>query len=83
MLQYMPGITELLIILGVLIVIFGASRLPKLGRGLGEGMRGFRDALRGADDEEPEKELKEGEAVPESDPKAQPPDSVDENPNGE
>ena len=41
------GTTELLIVLAIVVIVFGASRLPELGRGLGEGMRGFRDALRG------------------------------------
>ena len=45
------GSTELIIILVIVIVIFGASRLPKLGRGLGEGLRGFKDALKGSDED--------------------------------
>jgi len=45
------GHTEVLIILGVGVLLFGARRLPELGRGLGRGMRGFRDALKGLDTE--------------------------------
>ncbi len=41
------GTTELLIILLVIFLLFGARRLPELGKGLGEGMRSFRDALKG------------------------------------
>ncbi len=41
------GTTELVVILVIVLVVFGASRLPALGKGLGEGMRSFRDALRG------------------------------------
>ena len=44
------GTTELIIILVIVMVVFGASRLPGLGKGLGEGMRSFRDALKGEDD---------------------------------
>ena len=33
------GIPELLIILAIIIVIFGASRLPEIGRGIGKGIR--------------------------------------------
>jgi sec-independent protein translocase protein TatA len=33
----------------VVLLVFGAKRLPELGRSLGGGMRGFRDALGGAD----------------------------------
>ncbi|HLI60434.1 MAG TPA: twin-arginine translocase TatA/TatE family subunit [Solirubrobacteraceae bacterium] len=35
------------IILVVVLMVFGAKRLPEMGKGLGEGMRGFRSALSG------------------------------------
>jgi len=38
------GLPELLIILAIIVVIFGASRLPQLGKGLGEGIRNFKTA---------------------------------------
>ncbi|HEV7241477.1 MAG TPA: twin-arginine translocase TatA/TatE family subunit [Thermoanaerobaculia bacterium] len=44
------GLPELLIILVIVIVIFGASKLPQLGKGLGEGISNFRDGLKGKDD---------------------------------
>ena len=44
------GIPELLIILLIVVVIFGASKLPQLGRGFGEGIRNFRKGLK-SDDE--------------------------------
>ena len=37
---------ELLIILAIVIVIFGANRLPGLGRGIGDAIRGFKDGLK-------------------------------------
>jgi sec-independent protein translocase protein TatA len=40
------GATELLIILVIVIVITGASRLPQIGKGLGEGIKNFRGALK-------------------------------------
>jgi len=40
------GIPELLVILFIVILIFGASRLPDLGRGLGKGIKNFKDATR-------------------------------------
>lgn len=46
------GAQELLIIFGIIIVIFGASKIPQLGRGLGEGIRNFKKGLR---DTEPER----------------------------
>lgn len=40
------GIPELLVILFIIILIFGASRLPEIGRGLGKGIRNFKEATR-------------------------------------
>jgi sec-independent protein translocase protein TatA len=40
------GIPELLIILAIIIVIFGANRLPEIGRGIGKGIRNFKDATK-------------------------------------
>jgi sec-independent protein translocase protein TatA len=39
------GLPELIVILVIVVVIFGASKLPQLGRGLGEGISNFRDGL--------------------------------------
>ena len=44
------GLPELLVILVIVIIIFGAGRLPQLGRGLGEGIQNFRNGLRSTDD---------------------------------
>ena len=43
--------TELLIILLIVVLLFGARRIPEIARGLGEGIRGFRTSLRGDDAE--------------------------------
>ena len=43
------GLPELLIILFIVILVFGASRLPELGKGIGKGIRNFKDASRGDD----------------------------------
>jgi sec-independent protein translocase protein TatA len=40
------GPTELIIILVIILVIFGARRLPDLGRGLGRGIKNFKDATK-------------------------------------
>lgn len=39
------GFGELAIILLIVVIIFGANKLPQLGRGLGEGISNFRDGL--------------------------------------
>lgn len=44
--------TELLIILAMLLLLFGASRLPQLGKSLGSAMRGFKKSI--SEDDEPE-----------------------------
>ena len=46
------GIPELLIILTIIILIFGASRLPEIGRGIGKGIRNFKDATKNDTEEE-------------------------------
>jgi sec-independent protein translocase protein TatA len=40
------GVPELLLILLIVIVIFGAGKLPQLGKGLGEGIRNFKDSVK-------------------------------------
>ena len=53
------GPTELLIILGIVILLFGVGRLSKIGSELGQGIRSFREGLRGNDEpEEPSDEEK-------------------------
>lgn len=44
------GIPELVIILLIIIMIFGASRLPEIGRGIGKGIRNFKDSAKGGDE---------------------------------
>ena len=38
------------ILLLILLLVFGAKRLPEMGRGLGSGLRGFKDSLSGHDE---------------------------------
>lgn len=40
------GLPELLIILVIIILIFGANRLPEIGKGIGKGIRNFKDATK-------------------------------------
>jgi sec-independent protein translocase protein TatA len=41
------GVTELLLVLGIILLIFGPKRLPGIGRQLGRGMREFKDSITG------------------------------------
>lgn len=43
------GLPELLILLAIVVLIFGVNKLPKLGKGLGEGIRNFKDSVRSED----------------------------------
>jgi sec-independent protein translocase protein TatA len=49
------GMPELLIILVIVVVIFGANRLPQLGRGLGGAIKNFKEGIKD--------ETKEGEKI--------------------
>ena len=58
------GMGELLVILVIVIVIFGASKLPQLGRGLGEGISNFRDGLNKGKSDKPVDEKKSARLEP-------------------
>ncbi|WP_305044090.1 twin-arginine translocase TatA/TatE family subunit [Geoalkalibacter sp.] len=45
------GTQELLIILVLVLVIFGAGKLPQVGSALGKGLRNFKEGIKGDDDE--------------------------------
>ena len=40
------GLPELIVILVIVILIFGANRLPELGRGIGKGIKNFKEATK-------------------------------------
>lgn len=46
------GLPELLIILAIIIIVFGANRLPGLGKGIGSAIRNFKEGMKddGSDD---------------------------------
>lgn len=53
------GLPELIIILIIVLIIFGAKKLPEIGGGLGKGIRNFRDATSKVDKEDQKKIEKE------------------------
>ena len=56
------GTTELIIILVLVLVIFGAGKLPSVGGALGKGLRNFKDGIKDVEDEsEPDKIEKKDE----------------------
>lgn len=52
------GVTELVLIFIILLLIFGGRKIPELARGLGAGIRHFKESLQGEGDQEQEKEKK-------------------------
>ena len=40
------GMPELLVILAIVIIIFGANRLPQLGKGIGSAIKNFKDGIK-------------------------------------
>jgi len=50
------GVQELVIILAIILILFGGSRLPKMMGGLGEGIRNFKKSVKGSEEEEAKKE---------------------------
>ena len=55
----MPGPLEILVILFVVFMLFGAKRLPEIGRALGEGIREFKKALKDGPSESPPSDKKD------------------------
>jgi sec-independent protein translocase protein TatA len=45
---------HLILIFGIALLVFGPKKLPELGRGLGDGIRGFKSAMNSADEKKDE-----------------------------
>jgi len=58
--MHFPMPWQLLLVLLVIFLLFGASKLPELGRGLGEGIKNFKKALSEEDKKELEGKKEEG-----------------------
>lgn len=56
------GVPELLLILAIVLVIFGAGKLPGIGKALGKTIRGFKQAAAGDDEIEVSKKSLSGDA---------------------
>ena len=62
------GTPELLILLLVLLLVFGAKRLPEMGKSLGKGMREFKDSVSGKYDDDESDTVDEVAALPPAEP---------------
>jgi len=48
--MHLPGLWELIVIFGVVVLLFGGKKLPELGGAIGEGIRNFKRGMSGDDD---------------------------------
>ncbi len=53
------GLPELVIILIIVFFLFGAKRLPEMGKGIGEGIKNFKKSVKGKESESDEPESKQ------------------------
>jgi len=60
------GFTELILILVIVLIIFGAGKLPQLGEGVGKAIKGFKKSVQEAEafDIDPQAQAQEGATVP-------------------
>lgn len=54
------GTQELIIILVLVLIVFGAGKLPQVGGAIGKGLRNFKEGMKEGDDEVEKKKLEEG-----------------------
>ena len=52
------GTTEIILIVALVILLFGGKKIPELMKGIGKGVKSFRDGMNGKDDSEQEQENK-------------------------
>lgn len=62
----MPSMPELLIILAIVVLLFGAKKIPELAKGLGSGIKNFKKAMKEDEEEEKSEAKKEIESKDES-----------------
>lgn len=61
----MPSMPELLIVLAIVVLLFGAKKIPDLAKGMGKGIKDFKKAIK-EDEEEPKEIAKNDEETPEA-----------------
>jgi sec-independent protein translocase protein TatA len=60
--------THLILVLVVALLVFGPRKLPELGKGLGEGLKGFKDGIKGLGQSEPTTKQDAAVTTPKNDP---------------
>ena len=61
----MPSMPELLIVLAIVVLLFGAKKIPDLAKGMGKGIKDFKKAIK-EDEEEPKEIAKSDAEAPEA-----------------
>ncbi len=56
-----PGIWELVIVLLIVLLVFGAKKLPQIGSSIGEAIKGFRKSVKDLDEDKNDKDDKKAE----------------------
>ena len=59
------GITEILLIVGIALLLFGPSKFASLGKSIGEGLRNFKSAVKEDDPAKKDKDVKDKDATEE------------------
>ena len=59
----MPGMPEMLIILAIVVLLFGAKKIPDLAKGMGRGIKDFKKAIKEDDEDVKEVASKASDAV--------------------
>ena len=62
----MPSMPELLVILAIIVLLFGAKKIPELAKGLGSGIKNFKKAMKEDEEEEIKETKKEIESKEET-----------------
>jgi len=57
----MPSMPELLIVLAIVVLLFGAKKIPELAKGMGKGIKEFKGAMKEEEEKEDVKEIAQGE----------------------
>ena len=65
MILLMIGTTELVLIAGLALLLFGGKKLPELMKGMGQGVRSFKDGMNAPAQSEPSEDEKSGEGAAE------------------
>ena len=62
----MPSMPELLIILAIVVLLFGAKKIPDLAKGMGRGIKDFKKAIKDDEEDEPKEIAKKDADAPEA-----------------